>query len=159
MRDIQPRNPLEISPDGFTREIMSTVEFVLLHPSQSGFVWIHRVRSEAQAAQLHLPWPPPFGETEYMYLPLICATADFGGGALLMTQVAKAMALMEIKTLVYSALPHVVWYYYKTQKARFVNMNLIAVDVEAYNQKPLIQPYSQAEALAKRAEFGEAKRR
>ena len=154
-RNIQPRNPAEISPDGFTREIMSTAEFVLFHPSQNGFVWIHRVVSAQQAAQLHLPWPPPFGETEYIYLPLICATDDFaGGGAILMNQVAKAMAVMKIRTLVFSALPHVVWYYYKSMSARFLNMNFVMVDVAAYNQKPLIQPYSRAEADVKLASFG-----
>ena len=160
-QDIRPRDPSEISAEGFTREILSTAEFVILHPEQEGFVWVHRVSTPEQAAALHLPWPPPDGAPNYIYLPLVCATDSFaGGGAWLMKQVALLMALMEIKTLVFSALPHVVWYYYKTMAARFIDMGFNVVDVTAFETKPFIQPYSAAEGELKKASFGgRAKRR
>jgi len=153
VRIIQPRNPLEIAGDEFTHELLNTSEFVYFHPTQPGFVWLHRVTSPEQANVLHLPWPPPRGEKEYMYLPLICS--DSGGGTALMLLVAKAMACLGIKTLVLSALPHVVWYYYKVYGARFVNMRMQQVNVEAYAGKnPLIQPYSEAQADVKKLLFG-----
>lgn len=151
VKDIRPRDPSTISADGFTRELLSTAEFVILHPEQEGFVWLHRVSTPESAAALHLPW----NGQEYIYLPLVCATDTFaGGGAWLMKQVTILMALMEIKTLVFSALPHVVWYYYKTMAARFVDMEFNVVDVSAFEGKPLIQPYSAAEGELKKGSFG-----
>jgi hypothetical protein len=155
---IQPRKASEFSENGFTRELMSTAEFVFLHPTEDGFVWLHRVRTEKEAAKLHLPWPPPDGQAEYMYLPLICSNFT-GGGKFLMGVVAKLMALMKIDTLVFSALPHVVWYYFNTMGARFVNMKLQTVDVSNYaGHNPPIIPRSAGEASRRQLEFNQMKR-
>ena len=51
----------------------------LLPQKENGFVGSIAEEQE-QAEALH-SLPPPYGETEYMYLPLICATNDFANGA------------------------------------------------------------------------------
>jgi len=140
----------------FVHELVSTSEWVYYHPTHAGMVWLHTVNSAEQAAQLHLMWPPPYGADKYMYLPLVCAENKLpGGGIGLMKEVAKLCNLLGIRTLVFSALPHVVWYYFRQlTRAVFINDSWAEVDVAAWSsERPFIEPMSGAQADYLRVNF------
>ena len=146
----------------FAYELISTSEWVYYHPTEAGMVWVHTVGSAEQAAELHLPWPPPQGAEQYMYLPLVCASAGLpGGGMGLMKEVAKLCKFLGIQTLVFSALPHVVWYYYRQlTRAVFLNNQFQEVDVSLWAaEKPFIEPMSSNQADYLRVNFTPRKMR
>lgn len=72
-----------------------------------------------------------------------------------MKEVAKLCNLLGIRTLVFSALPHVVWYYFRQlTRAVFINDSWAEVDVAAWSsERPFIEPMSGAQADYLRVNF------
>ena len=91
----------------YTLELSEELEYVLLHPTATGIVFVMHVSSANKAAKHMLPWT---GEP-YVYVSLICAKTI--SGADLMAKVKHLAYILGVELILLSALGHVIFYYKK----------------------------------------------
>ena len=91
----------------YTLELSEELEYVLLHPTATGIVFVMHVSSAEKAAKHMLPWT---GEP-YVYVSLICTKTIRGSE--LMNNVKRLASVLGVNFILLSALGHVVFYYAK----------------------------------------------